>query len=61
MGIFKSIINFMAPAEDNIPAKLPGRNEACWCGSEKKYKKCHFHEDEEKLRKKYAANCNSSA
>jgi uncharacterized protein len=22
-------------------APLPGRNEACWCGSGKKYKKCH--------------------
>ncbi len=24
----------------------PGRNEPCWCGSEKKYKKCHLREDE---------------
>jgi len=23
------------------PAKLPGRNEPCFCGSGKKYKKCH--------------------
>ena len=22
--------------------KAPGRNESCWCGSGKKYKKCHF-------------------
>jgi methionyl aminopeptidase len=22
--------------------KLPGRNEPCWCGSGKKYKKCHL-------------------
>ncbi|HLF55640.1 MAG TPA: SEC-C metal-binding domain-containing protein [Thermoanaerobaculia bacterium] len=21
--------------------KTPGRNEPCWCGSGKKYKKCH--------------------
>ena len=21
---------------------LPGRNDACWCGSGKKYKKCHM-------------------
>ena len=20
----------------------PGRNEPCWCGSGKKYKKCHY-------------------
>jgi preprotein translocase subunit SecA len=23
------------------PKKLPGRNEPCWCGSGKKFKKCH--------------------
>lgn len=25
---------------------VPGRNDACWCGSGKKYKKCHAAEDE---------------
>ena len=24
--------------------KKPGRNEPCWCGSGKKYKKCHWPE-----------------
>ena len=24
-----------------IPVTLPGRNDPCWCGSGKKYKKCH--------------------
>ncbi len=61
MGLLNSIVNYFKPAEEIDPAKLPGRNEPCWCGSGKKYKKCHFHDDEEKLRKKYAANCNSSA
>ncbi|MCA8916533.1 MAG: preprotein translocase subunit SecA [Planctomycetes bacterium] len=28
--------------------KLPGPNEPCWCGSGKKYKKCHMAEDEAK-------------
>ena len=27
------------------PAKLPGPNETCWCGSGKKYKRCHAGED----------------
>jgi len=31
------------------PAR-PGRNEACWCGSAKKYKKCHLDEDENEAR-----------
>lgn len=25
----------------------PGRNDPCWCGSGKKYKKCHWSEDEQ--------------
>ena len=29
---------------DNGP--VPGRNDACWCGSGKKYKKCHWQTDE---------------
>ena len=24
------------------PVRKPGRNEPCWCGSGKKYKKCHY-------------------
>lgn len=24
------------------PSKKPGRNDPCWCGSGKKYKKCHY-------------------
>lgn len=24
----------------------PGRNDECWCGSGKKYKKCHWQTDE---------------
>ena len=26
--------------------KSPGRNDECWCGSGKKYKKCHLNADE---------------
>jgi hypothetical protein len=29
---------------------LPGRNDPCWCGSGKKYKKCHLDSDEERER-----------
>lgn len=28
--------------------RIIGRNESCWCGSEKKYKKCHRPTDEER-------------
>lgn len=27
------------------PAKLPGRNQPCWCGSKQKYKKCRLDRD----------------
>jgi hypothetical protein len=29
-----------------------GRNEICWCGSGKKYKRCHLESDEDKRRLK---------
>lgn len=29
---------------DNLP--VPGRNDRCWCGSGKKYKRCHANSDE---------------
>ena len=28
-----------------ILERLPGRNDACWCGSGKKYKSCHMQMD----------------
>jgi hypothetical protein len=36
---------------DEPPARpCPGRNEPCWCGSTKKYKKCHLDADENAAR-----------
>lgn len=41
-----------APPSDPPPvtpiarAERPGRNEPCWCGSGRKYKKCHLAEDD---------------
>ena len=35
------------PPQQPVRAEArPGRNDACWCGSGKKYKKCHLAEDE---------------
>lgn len=34
------------PQEPIVKEKRPGRNEACWCGSGTKYKKCHLNEDQ---------------
>jgi len=27
---------------EDFPSKEPGRNDPCWCGSGRKYKKCHW-------------------
>jgi len=32
--------------EEPAPVVKPGRNDPCWCGSGKKYKKCHLDGDE---------------
>ena len=37
--------NLVSPRPQPAQAEL-GRNEACWCGSGKKYKKCHLKSDE---------------
>ena len=26
---------------EEISASIPGRNDPCWCGSNRKFKKCH--------------------
>ncbi len=35
------------PVEPRRKVERPGRNQPCWCGSGKKYKKCHLRADEE--------------
>jgi len=37
---------FTRPAPVHAPPR-PGRNEPCWCGSKRKYKKCHLDADDE--------------
>ncbi len=32
--------------------KKPGRNDPCWCGSGKKYKNCHYREDQANIRQR---------
>ncbi len=35
-----------------------GRNDRCWCGSEKKYKDCHWESDRLYLARVRSASCN---
>ncbi|MCE9578907.1 MAG: SEC-C domain-containing protein [Deltaproteobacteria bacterium] len=37
---------FVPSALPALRPERPGRNEPCWCGSGKKYKKCHLAADE---------------
>jgi uncharacterized protein YecA (UPF0149 family) len=57
MGLFDKVLDLIKGEEDTRPAVLPGRNEPCWCGSGKKYKKCHQPDDQEKAAKACSINC----
>ena len=35
-------------AKAEAASPKPGRNDPCWCGSGRKYKKCHLREDEDR-------------
>jgi uncharacterized protein YchJ len=56
MGFVKSVMGFFTPEGEKRPVQDLGRNDACWCGSGRKYKQCHLQEDQKKL-KNYAADC----
>ncbi len=58
MGILDKVTGFFAGGEDKGPDVKLGRNDRCWCGSGKKYKHCHLHEDEK--RQKSYVSCGKS-
>jgi hypothetical protein len=60
MGLFERAMKWIAGTEAAAPAKRPGRNEPCWCGSGEKYKRCHLHEDEKKVADACSINCGST-
>ncbi|HEY7392166.1 MAG TPA: SEC-C metal-binding domain-containing protein [Bryobacteraceae bacterium] len=51
---FEEITPVVAPPK-------PGRNEPCWCGSGKKYKKCHLASDEQEERSARASEPKTTA
>lgn len=53
VGFFSKLLGGTNPPKD-MP-KL-GRNDLCWCGSGKKYKKCHLESDLRKKRLR-GSNC----
>jgi uncharacterized protein YecA (UPF0149 family) len=60
MGFIDKIMAWLTPEDRTAAADRPGRNEDCWCGSGKKYKKCHLDADAEKISKACAANCKTA-
>jgi uncharacterized protein YecA (UPF0149 family) len=57
MGLFERVASLLKDRDANIVDAKPGRNESCWCGSGKKYKKCHLLEDEKTAAKACSLNC----
>ncbi len=60
MGIVDKIIGWISPKDGTVVSDRPGRNEECWCGSGKKYKKCHLDADAETISKACATNCKTT-
>ena len=58
MGILERTMKALGSRSDEAPDAKPGRNDLCWCGSGKKYKKCHLPEDDKKTSASVCAlNC----
>ncbi len=57
MGIIDKLGALLSSRDEGMPQKLPGRNEPCWCGSNKKYKKCHEPLDHRKTANACSMNC----
>ena len=58
MNMLERIAGVFGRKSPEAPAVRPGRNDDCWCGSGKKYKKCHLPEDEGKAAARSCAlNC----
>ena len=58
MGLWDRAKSVFVKGSTDAPAVKPGRNEPCWCGSGKKYKRCHLVDEERKAADRACAlNC----
>jgi len=58
MKLLDRLMGMFGGKDPETPGARPGRNDDCWCGSGRKYKKCHLPEDEQKVAAKACAlNC----
>ena len=53
MALLDRLFRRRPPAE----AVNLGRNDPCWCGSGKKYKKCHYEPDKKYFSRSLKAAC----
>ena len=51
------ILNKLFGTKEPEPIPKLGRNDLCWCGSGKKYKKCHMESDMRKNSRFLASTC----
>jgi uncharacterized protein YecA (UPF0149 family) len=58
MSLLNRVKSLLQNPEPSPPAAKPGRNEPCWCGSGKKYKKCHLPGEEAKAAAQKACSLN---
>jgi hypothetical protein len=54
MGVFGKLFRRRPPQW----AEQLGRNDPCWCGSGKKYKRCHYESDKEYFCRSLKTACN---
>lgn len=59
MGIIEKIASFFDQKTEEPVPRL-GRNDICWCGSGKKYKRCHLEKDDKKRAGQRTAACKTS-
>lgn len=57
MSLLKRISSIFASSGEECQPRTLGRNDDCWCGSGRKYKKCHLEDDDKKLRSRVAVKC----
>jgi len=60
MSFLSKMFNFFNNDNISAPPKDIGRNEPCWCGSGKKYKKCHLDNDEKKRSENRSVQCGTT-
>jgi uncharacterized protein YecA (UPF0149 family) len=51
MSLFDVLNRVFPPKSDDVRGSV-NRNDACWCGSGRKYKACHMDADEKKKERK---------